>query len=154
MKRAGNLYYLCGSVNFYIFFIYFIQHCFICHPSDSTVGLNPGLLPLKHWRHLEMFIVHYASVFVFCDKIYTFTTLSLEKIGNVANLCTDIYFPRIKNLFRLLTAEQLLNSRFSVPCFPTRLGKMAIRAHPLVFGFSLVPNSYIFATCFWMYRHT
>jgi hypothetical protein len=34
------------------FFMYVIQHCFICHPSDSTVsedlGSNPGLLRLWH----------------------------------------------------------------------------------------------------------
>ncbi len=36
------------------FLMYFIQHCFICRPSDFTVsedaGSNPGLLRLRHWQ--------------------------------------------------------------------------------------------------------
>ncbi len=34
--------------------MYYIQHCFICHPPDSTVsvlmGSNPGLLWLWQWQ--------------------------------------------------------------------------------------------------------
>jgi hypothetical protein len=37
---------------FFSFFMYVIQHCFICRPSDSTVpveaGIDPGLLRLGH----------------------------------------------------------------------------------------------------------
>jgi hypothetical protein len=40
--------------NSFEFLWYFIQHCFICRPSDSTVwrmlGLNPGLVRLRHWQ--------------------------------------------------------------------------------------------------------
>ncbi len=27
------------------FFMYFIQHCFLCHPSDSTVSEDTGIEP-------------------------------------------------------------------------------------------------------------
>jgi hypothetical protein len=37
-----------------IYFSYYIQHCFICHPSDSTVPtdarIEPGPLQLVHWQ--------------------------------------------------------------------------------------------------------
>jgi hypothetical protein len=39
-------------------FQYFIQHCFICLPSDATVpvrwmlGSNPGQLRLRNWLHI------------------------------------------------------------------------------------------------------
>jgi hypothetical protein len=40
----------------FTFFMYDIQHCFICRPSDSTVsedlGSNPGQLRLRHWLHI------------------------------------------------------------------------------------------------------
>jgi hypothetical protein len=39
---------------FYFFSSYYIQHCFICRPSDSTVltdaGIEPGPLQLVHWQ--------------------------------------------------------------------------------------------------------
>jgi hypothetical protein len=41
---------------FFFFSLYCIQHCFIIRPSDSTVsedagmGLDPGLLRLRHWQ--------------------------------------------------------------------------------------------------------
>jgi hypothetical protein len=53
--------------------MYFIQHCFICRPSDSTVsveaGSNPGQSQLRHWLsdalatrlhliHTRLHIVH------------------------------------------------------------------------------------------------
>ncbi len=44
-----------GGGDFYFFFIfmYDIQHCFICRPSDSNVSemleSNPGQLRLRHW---------------------------------------------------------------------------------------------------------
>ncbi len=37
-----------------IFYMYFIQHCFICRPSDSTVSEDAGIEPMtvaqRHWR--------------------------------------------------------------------------------------------------------
>ncbi len=35
-------YFLGG---FFIFFSYYIQHCFICRPSDSTVPADAGIEP-------------------------------------------------------------------------------------------------------------
>ncbi len=57
LKRTFSGIYPLGqevSVN-YRFFMYFLQHCFICRPSDSTVcrrmlWSNPGLLRLRHWQ--------------------------------------------------------------------------------------------------------
>jgi hypothetical protein len=47
-----HLLYMTQGV-FWIFFLYFIQHCFICRPSDSRVsedaGIEPRLLRLWHW---------------------------------------------------------------------------------------------------------
>ncbi len=30
---------------FYLYFSYYIQHCFICRPSDSNVPTNAGIEP-------------------------------------------------------------------------------------------------------------
>jgi hypothetical protein len=42
----------CGEILFplsytfsFIFFQYFIQHCFICHPSDCAVSEDAGIEP-------------------------------------------------------------------------------------------------------------
>jgi hypothetical protein len=37
------LFYFLGG--FLIFFSYYIQHCFICRPSDSTVPTDVGIEP-------------------------------------------------------------------------------------------------------------
>ncbi len=33
---------------FFVFFSYYIQHCFICRPSESTVPTDAGML--VHWQ--------------------------------------------------------------------------------------------------------
>jgi hypothetical protein len=33
------------SGGFFYFFAYYIQHCFICRPSDSTVQTDAGIEP-------------------------------------------------------------------------------------------------------------
>jgi hypothetical protein len=43
--------FFCGGGG--IFFSYYIQHCFICRPSDSTVP-NPGPLHLVHWQPVAL----------------------------------------------------------------------------------------------------
>ncbi len=35
---------------FFFFLSYYIQHCFICRPSVSTVPTDPGPLQLVHWQ--------------------------------------------------------------------------------------------------------
>jgi hypothetical protein len=38
-------------------FSFYVRHCFICHPSDSTVrmlGSNPGQLRLRHWQSVAL----------------------------------------------------------------------------------------------------
>jgi hypothetical protein len=42
-KKRSQLFFLKGF--FIIFFIYDIQHCFICRPSDSTVSEYAGIEP-------------------------------------------------------------------------------------------------------------
>jgi hypothetical protein len=37
------IYFLGGFI--YYFFSYYIQHCFICRPSDSTVPTDAGIEP-------------------------------------------------------------------------------------------------------------
>ncbi len=40
----------------FLFFLYFIQLCFICRPSDSTVSEDAGIEPqgqLRLWRWLS-----------------------------------------------------------------------------------------------------
>ncbi len=65
--------------------MYFIQHCFICRPSDSNVSedarSNPGLLRLRHWqsavRHSKQLgqmsstdhDTHISSQDTFCSSI-------------------------------------------------------------------------------------
>ncbi len=38
-------FFFGGGDFFYIFFSYYIQHCFICRPSDSTVPTDAGIEP-------------------------------------------------------------------------------------------------------------
>jgi hypothetical protein len=42
------------NVDFFLLFMYEIQHCFICRPSDSTVTENAGIgartvATIRHW---------------------------------------------------------------------------------------------------------
>jgi hypothetical protein len=69
-----NWYYLCllGKVKgdffgFFSFFMYDIQHCFICRPSDSTVSEDAGIetrtvattaLAVRHSNHSAIDIIH------------------------------------------------------------------------------------------------
>jgi len=36
---------LLGDFSEFLFILYVIQHCFICHPSDSTVSEGAGIEP-------------------------------------------------------------------------------------------------------------
>ncbi len=43
-----NIYYALRAVGnffFFLFLSYYIQHCFICRPSDSTVPTDAGIEP-------------------------------------------------------------------------------------------------------------
>ncbi len=45
MKRWNDLFFFL-IFNFLIFFfVYYIQHCVICRPSDSTVPTDAGIEP-------------------------------------------------------------------------------------------------------------
>jgi hypothetical protein len=45
----------------YYFFTYYIQHCLICRPSDSTVptdaGIEPRTVAPVHWQHINLLTV-------------------------------------------------------------------------------------------------
>ncbi len=48
------------------FFLYDIQHCFLCHPSDSTVSEDAGIEPseVKQNKISSMsFIVQYGTIY-------------------------------------------------------------------------------------------
>ncbi len=56
----GLYYYLFKAVLVWIF-MYFIQHCFICRPLDSTVSDDAGIEPgsvrrCNHWTHRLYFL--------------------------------------------------------------------------------------------------
>ncbi len=44
MNFKQKILTLIYSADFF-FFMYVIQHCFICHPSDSTVSEEAGIDP-------------------------------------------------------------------------------------------------------------
>jgi hypothetical protein len=44
---GGKKTYGSGSTTLFLrmFFLYFVQHCFICHPSDSAASGDAGIAP-------------------------------------------------------------------------------------------------------------
>ncbi len=53
-SEGDSLEKLTGGIFLDFFYMYRIQHCFICRPSDSLcrrmLGSNPGLSRLLHWQ--------------------------------------------------------------------------------------------------------
>jgi hypothetical protein len=56
LLRGGidRVFVISEVEDFFIFFSNYIQHCFICRLSNSTVptdaGIEPGPLQLMHWQ--------------------------------------------------------------------------------------------------------
>jgi hypothetical protein len=54
LKKTTYGMFLIGFFFYFTFFMYVIQHCFICRPSDSTVleedGIEPSSVLLRLWH--------------------------------------------------------------------------------------------------------
>ncbi len=90
MGQISDLLLLFKAVLVWIF-MYFIRHCFICRPLDSTVsddaGIEPGSVTrCNHWTH-KLYILNklsfYDTCIQFCLCLGTTIFTLLEKMDNL-----------------------------------------------------------------------
>jgi hypothetical protein len=74
------------------YFQYFIQYCFICCPSDSTVSEDAGIepkkaVPLRHWlsdalsTQLDLIRIQLDLIHTQLDLIHTQTLFIVSHVG-------------------------------------------------------------------------
>ncbi len=78
----------------YLFFMYFIQHCFICHPTDSTVSEDAGIEP----RTAILTLAVRRSNYTWLDLIHS-------RLDPIHNSAIDLIHPRLDLIHKSLDDE-------------------------------------------------